>query len=216
VRIAEESESLLLAARCTLEQGILPFLLFLAFLLLESAMLAAGQQPGRVDHFEPCRRSSALSQHGHMDLGVRISTANPVLATEFERALDFWADVLDMTWHEDNTTGCAIQLIDGGPDFFRDGTFGKAQLPWAKDFEGWVAFDPRAPLTKKEMYHGAVHEIGHLLGLRHNPRANSVMCGEDNDEPESLEITDLNALARRHKLRRAGILQRVSLSASGI
>jgi hypothetical protein len=150
-----------------------------------------------------------------MELGVRISTANPVLATEFERALAFWAGILDMTWHEDNTTGCAIQLIDGDPGLFSDGSFAKAQLPWAEHFEGWVAFDPRAPLTRKEMYHGSVHEIGHLLGLQHNPRASSVMCAEDDNGRESLDVTDLTSLTARHKLRRAGMLRRVSLSATG-
>jgi hypothetical protein len=140
-----------------------------------------------------------------MDVGVRISTTNPALAREFVRALNFWARILDMNWYEDNTSDCSIELVDGPPDIYVDGTFAQSQLPEWKNFQGWIAFDPRVPLTPTEMYYGSVHEIGHLLGLKHNPSATSVMYGEENDRPEWLDAADIISLAAHHKLRYAGV-----------
>jgi hypothetical protein len=60
-------------------------------------------------------------------------------------------------------------------------------------------------LTPTEMHYGSVHEIGHLLGLKHNPSATSVMYGEENDRPEWLDAADIISLAAHHKLRYAGV-----------
>ena len=58
-----------------------------------------------------------------------------------------------------------------------------------------------APLSREETYLTAVHEIGHLLGLKHNPNPSSVMYYLDLEGPEVVDITDLAALASHHKLR---------------
>jgi len=163
---------------------------------------AAGKQPSNwVGQFDPCHGSSELRKADHMDLGVRISTVNPILANEFRHALDFWSDIIDMSWHLDNTFTCSIQLVDGTPDIFTDGTFAKSQFTEWGHFQGWVAFDPRATLTPTEMYYGSIHEIGHMLGLTHNPSPQSVMSGVDYDGSQWLDDSDLHALAARHRLR---------------
>jgi hypothetical protein len=77
----------------------------------------------------------------------------------------------------------------------------RAQFVEWQNFEGWIAFDPRAPLTKSEMYLTAIHEIGHMLGLRHNPNPDSVMYYIDLEGPEVLDSYDLTSLAAHHKLR---------------
>jgi predicted Zn-dependent protease len=51
------------------------------------------------------------------------------------------------------------------------------------------------------MYLTAVHEIGHMLGLRHNPNPESVMYYIDLEGPEVLDAYDLKSLAAHHTLR---------------
>ena len=146
-----------------------------------------------------------------MDLAVRISTSNAELAQQFARALDFWTGVLDLEWHETDSEDCAIQLVDGAPALFDFCTCmsARSHLPDRTAFEGWIAFNPRLKLTEQQMFLDSVHEIGHLLGLPHNPSAASVMSSFGDEDSASLDATDLDHLAARHQLR-------VSLRAGGV
>lgn len=165
-------------------------------------MLAADHEPSNwVGDFEPCSRHSEVLKHGHMNLGVRISTSNPELAREFKKAMNFWAKILDMSWYEEDSSSCSIQLVDGQTSLFKNGTVARSQFTEWDNFQGWIAFDPTAPLTKTEMFLTAVHEMGHMFGLKHNPSATSVMYFLDLEGPEVLETADLRSLATHHKLR---------------
>ena len=168
-------------------------------------MLLAGQESNWVGNFQPCGRHVELLKHDHMDLGLRLSTANPELARQFKKAMNFWSKILDMNWHEDDTEYCSVQLVDGHRALFQNGTIARSQFTEWGNFQGWVAFDPRAPLTRTELFLTAVHEIGHLLGLKHNPSAGSVMYFLDLEGPEVLERVDLVSLASRHKMRIASL-----------
>jgi predicted Zn-dependent protease len=153
-------------------------------------------------NYPACNRHAELKQTGHLDLGVRVSTANPSLAKQFRRALDSWASILDIDWHEDNTESCSIQLVDGEPKLFGSAAMAaRSQLPDRLDFQGWIAFNPGQTLSETELYRIAAHEIGHLLGLQHSSNAMSVMYGFDLEGSEWLDPTDLAALATHHKLR---------------
>lgn len=150
-----------------------------------------------------------------MNLGVRVATANSALAEQFRWALDFWATVLDLDWHEDNTENCSMELIDGGRELFAAAPeimVARSQFPDRLDFQGWIAFNPVVALTKIELYRISVHEIGHMLGLRHNPNAKSLMYDLDLDSSESLDAADLSSLAARHKLRTAFPAETVTLT----
>lgn len=182
-------------------------------LLLAGAALAEDRQINWVGKFPICNSRSELLKTDHMDLGVRFSTSNPALAGEFRRAMNFWATVVDMSWHQDDTSSCALQLVDGTSDILKDATVARSQFTDWGNFQGWVAFDPKAPLTRSEMYLTAVHEIGHLLGLKHNSNPNSVMYYLDLRGRELLDRCDLAALAARHKLRLASIQRPVRVGA---
>jgi hypothetical protein len=137
-----------------------------------------------------------------MDLAVRISTSNPVLAQQFANALDFWAEVLDLQWHQVDSQDCAIQVVDGTPAVFDFCTClsARSQLPDRPAFQGWIAFNPRFKLTRQEMFLDSVHEIGHLLGLAHNPNDSSVMFFSGLEKAAYLDAVDLVTLASRHQL----------------
>ncbi len=158
--------------------------------------------------YSPCRKHQDLLSRGHLDLGVRISTSNRVLAQQFERAMDFWSEVLDMTWHEVDSENCAVQLVDGTPELFA--SYGgctcaaaRSQLPDRPGFQGWIAFNPAMSSTAEEMFRDSVHELGHLFGLHHNPSSASVMYFDNFDQGSALDFADLRALAELHKLRPA-------------
>jgi hypothetical protein len=140
-----------------------------------------------------------------MDLGVRISTPNPVLAQQFGRAMDFWSGILDMTWHRVDSDSCSVQLVDGTPELFSFGgcmcTAARSQLPDRVGFQGWIAFNPAMNFTAEQLYRDSVHELGHLFGLQHNPSSSSVMFFDNFDQDGLLDPADLRALGEIHKLR---------------
>jgi len=147
-----------------------------------------------------CNQHAELLKRDHMELGARIDTANPVLATQFRRALNFWTTVLDMHWHEENSNACSLQLTDAQGGFPEISLAAQAQDPRSSNFQGSIQFNTGLTLTETEMYYYSVHEIGHLLGLGHNPSHRSVMYFQDARGPERLDSTDLIALATTHKL----------------
>jgi hypothetical protein len=151
--------------------------------------------------YTSCNQHSELLKRDALDLGVKFSTSNPELEQQFRQALTFWAEVLDMKWHEDNSSSCSIQLVDGTPDILKRSIVARSQFTDWDNFQGWIAFNPTAPLNRTELYLTAVHEIGHMLGLKHNPNARSVMYYLDLEGQEYLDNTDLALLASRHKMR---------------
>ena len=165
-------------------------------------------------NFPPCRHHSELLKRGPMNLGVRIATANAVLAEEFRAAMDFWAKVLDLEWHEESTQNCSVEVIDGERWLFEpepENMAARSQFPDRRDFEGWIAFNPAVALSRMESYRISVHEIGHILGLRHSANIKSLMYGFDVHDSLSLDSADLAALADRHKLRIASLTQPILL-----
>jgi hypothetical protein len=154
--------------------------------------------------YPSCGDISELLKQGPMDLGVRITVANPRLAVEIRRALYFWSGILDMTWYkEDDPKACAIGVVDGLPDLFNDGAAAKAQFPDWTGFQGLIAFDPRAveASTPQEMYLVAVHELGHLWGIeKHSKNVHSIMYFQDPNPYMVLDGEDLARLRARHSL----------------
>jgi len=187
--------------------------LILLLLLACFSLADAGSPANWRANYPPCNRHSELLTQGHMDLGVRVATANPVLAREFRRAMDTWASVLDLDWHEDDTQNCSIQLVDGERQLSQPSAIAaRSQLPDRSNFDGWIAFNPGQTLSETEMYRVSLHEIGHVLGLQHSSNAESVMYGFNLDDQEWLDLTDLAALAKHHKLRIATLDKPVRLS----
>ena len=178
------------------------FLQLTVFCLLTVSASIPGEGSGNWSgKYSACDGHSELLKTGHLKLGVRFSTSNPELAVECAQALDFWTTVLDMEWHEDNSRGCAIQIVDGHPDLFIPSQIARAQLPNRSGFQGWIAFNPRVSLSENEHVIAAVHELGHIFGLPHNSSASSIMFYLQVDGPLILDRADLMALAAHHKLR---------------
>lgn len=155
--------------------------------------------------YAPCERHDDLLSHDHLDLAVRISTANAVLAQQFENALDFWSGIVDLEWHEVGADDpCSMQLVDGTPSLFNWCVCmsARSQLPDREGFQGWIAFNPRYKLSRDAMFLDSVHEIGHVLGLLHNPDEASIMSSFGREERSAwLDAADLDELALRHTLR---------------
>jgi hypothetical protein len=175
--------------------------LFLAFAAVVPVSFADQRTTNWIGDFSPCGQRFQLLRHEPMNLGVKISTSNPALGREFREAMDFWSQVLDMRWHEDASAACAVQLVDGTPSILQRTIVARSQFTDWDNFQGWIAFNPRAPLTREEMFLTAVHEIGHMFGLKHNPSSRSVMYYLDLEGSEVLDSQDLSALASRHRLR---------------
>ena len=150
-----------------------------------------------------------------MNLGVRFATANPSLATEFRSAMNFWSKILDLEWYEDDSDNCSVEIADGRRELFQpepDNMAARSQFPDRLAFQGWIAFNPAVKLSPAELYRISVHEIGHMLGLRHSANIRSLMYSLDLDCADSLDAADLATLAAHHKLRLLTLREPVKLT----
>jgi hypothetical protein len=125
----------------------------------------------------PCGKRAVFFQHGHMQLGVKFITSNPVIADAFKKALDSWEEIVDLDWRQvDKSRSCSMAVIDGNPNILMKTLGARAQFPEWERFTGHIAVDPDADLTADQWWEVAFHEVGHMLGLKHNPERNSIMC----------------------------------------
>lgn len=177
------------------------FILGVLGLFVLAARPGVAQSLNWTGDFASCDHHSDLLSRGPISIGVKFSTSNHIIEEEFKKALDFWSGIIEMEWHEDDTSTCAMNVVDGTPDILTKSVIARSQFPEWGNFEGWIAFDPTAPLSDFEIYVTAVHEIGHMLGLKHNPRASSIMYFLDLEGPEVLDKKDLLSLAEHHDLR---------------
>jgi hypothetical protein len=98
----------------------------------------------------------------------------------------------------------AAELSDGARDLFEpnpNNMVARSQFPDRRDFQGWIVFNPAVTLTPAESYRISVHEIGHMLGLKHNPNTRSLMYDLDLECSDELDATDFASLRAHHKLR---------------
>jgi hypothetical protein len=72
-------------------------------------------------------------------------------------------------------------------------------------FGGKIAVSPAAvkDMNNAEIYASAVHELGHMLGLKHNASSRSVMYFLNLNGTEVLDGTDIVELSKRHMLQPA-------------
>jgi hypothetical protein len=186
-------------------------LIFLALFALQHP----AQQVNWTGPYAQCHNSSELKKTGHLSAGVRYDLADPVIVRQFHEAFEFWARVLDAEFYDDRSNSCAVAIVSGTRELLKNRlTVARAQMPDRSGFEGWIAVDPGASgyLTEDEAVPTWIHEIGHLLGLKHNASAGSVMYYFDADGSSRLDSTDLHELALRHALRPVPVIQSLRMS----
>jgi hypothetical protein len=151
----------------------------------------------------PCRNSAELKRTGHLNIGVRYDIADPVVIQEFHEAFAFWSRVLDADFYTDQSSSCAAAIVSATGRLLSASMVARAQFPDRGRFGGMIAIDPAANkyLSRGEAVAIWTHEIGHLLGLKHNPSPASLMYFIDVDPSSTLDSSDLRALSRLHALR---------------
>lgn len=118
--------------------------LILLCLLICSGFAYAGSPANWSANYPPCNRHAELLQQGHMDLGVRVATTNLALARQFRRAMDTWARILDLDWHEDDTQSCSIQIVDGERQLFQpEAVAARSRVARPSLFRWMDRFQPR-------------------------------------------------------------------------
>ena len=125
---------------------------------------------------KPCAHYNYLKNYDLGNIGVKIDVSDPAWAAAFRRALVFWNKVLDVNFHEEkNINACALHITDGPLVMFGGGFTAFAQFADLDGFEAKIIVLPQVPLSPAGKYVNAVHEIGHIVDLRHNPDPKSVM-----------------------------------------
>lgn len=153
----------------------------------------------------PCAKYDDLLKPVLGDIGVRFD-AGEAWAGAFRWAIGFWNTVLAANLHEDKDLNtCAVRIIEGGPNILDHTVVARSQIPDWTGFQGKIAVSPEAAkhMSRSEMYGTAVHEIGHILGLKHNPSCGSVMYFLNVDGSDALDRDDILELRKHHQLRPA-------------
>lgn len=172
--------------------------------LLVISVLPSLGQANWTGPYNACLNSHELRKAGHMRVGVRYDISNAIIVEQFHQAFDFWATVLDAEFFDEPSASCAIAVVTGTNEILHGRmVVARSQLPDRPNFNGWIAIDPRANayLEQSEAVAIWIHEIGHLLGLKHSRSAGSLMYYIDVDAHSRLEAADLRALASLHTLR---------------
>ena len=108
-----------------------------------------------------------------------------------------------------------MELSDGARDLFEpnpNNMVARSQFPDRRHFQGWIVFNPAVTLTPAESYRISVHEIGHMLGLKHNPNTRSLMYDLDLECSVELDAADLASLRAHHKLRISATTETVKIA----
>jgi hypothetical protein len=125
---------------------------------------------------KPCANYNDLKKYALGDIGVKIDVSDPAWAAAFRRALVFWNKVLDVNFYEEkNINACALRITDGPLVMFGGGFTAFAQFTDLDGFEAKIVVLPQVPLSPAGKFVNAVHEIGHIVDLKHNPDPKSVM-----------------------------------------
>ncbi len=174
-----------------------------------AAQVLAGAEEKRQSNWasadEPCANYDDLRRHVLGDIGVKIDASEPWV-NAFRRALSFWNSVLVANFHEEtNLNACAIRIINGGPDILNNGIVSRSQITGWDNFRGKIAVSAGAEkeMSSAEMYGAAVHELGHMLGLKHNSNSRSIMYFLNVTGTEALDSKDILDLSSHHQLRAA-------------
>jgi hypothetical protein len=179
-----------------------------AWLGCASQVTALAQEPQQSNWTSvdaPCAKYDDLRNPVLGDIGVKIDAAEP-WADGFRRALSFWNTVLAANFHEETSlNACAVRIISAGPNIVNKAIVARSQLTERDNFRGKIAVSPKAAkaMLRAAMYASAVHEFGHMLGLKHNASSRSVMYFLNVDGSEVLDSKDILDLSTRHKLRAA-------------
>jgi Matrixin len=151
---------------------------------------------------EPCAKYNDLKKYALGDIGVKIDVSDPAWAAAFRRALVFWNKTLDVNLHEEkNINACALRITDGPLLMFGSGYTAFAQYADLDGFEGKIVVLPQVPFSPAARLVNAVHEIGHVVGLRHNPDPRSVMYPDIKNLSKMREFANAMQYRISHTLR---------------
>jgi hypothetical protein len=151
----------------------------------------------------PCAKFEDLRKPVVGSSGVKIDAADP-WPDGFRQAFRFWNTVLNANFHEEgDLNACSIRIIEVGPGILKSGVTARSQITDWANFQGEITVSQVAAkeMNSAEIYATAVHELGHILGLKHNESSRSVMYFLDVNGTAVLDRKDIRELSRHHELR---------------
>jgi hypothetical protein len=151
---------------------------------------------------EPCAKYNDLKKYALGDIGVKIDVSDPAWAAAFRRALVFWNKILDVNFHEEkNINACVLRITDGPLAMFDGNYTAFAQAADLDGFEAKIVVLPQVPFSPAATFVNAVHEIGHVVDLRHNPDPRSVMYPDIENLSKMREFANAMQYRISHTLR---------------